>query len=122
MPAADHGELLTKCCTFCPAKPTCRPMLANVRLPSIRSSAPTYGAAYGLASRVAVRKHPAYRRQNPCSRSASAGIAAGLIPQRSGAETAAVESPLVPCSDSYHNDAHHPTPPECDIVKLLTYT
>jgi hypothetical protein len=29
-----------------------------VRRPSIRSNAPTYGAAYGLASRVAVRKHP----------------------------------------------------------------
>jgi hypothetical protein len=103
-----------------PASPTCRPMLANVRLPSSRSNAPTYGAAYGLASRVAVRKHPAYRPQNPCSRSASAGIAAGLIPQRSGLATAAVESRLVPCSDSYHNGTHHPTPPECDIVKAVT--
>ena len=96
-------------------------MLANVRWPSSRSSAPTYGAAYGLASRVAVPKHPAYRRQNPCSRPASSGIAAGLTPQRSGSNRSVVESRLVPCSDSYHNGALGDSP-ECDIVKLLTYT
>ena len=67
---------------------------------------------------MAVRKRPAYRRQNDWSLPASAGIAAGLMPQRSGAETVAVESRLVPCSDSYHNGARGSPPPECDIVKV----
>jgi hypothetical protein len=119
-PAADHSEVLTQCCTCCPARPACCPLVVQVRLSSSRSSAQTYGAAYGLPARVAVRKHPAYRWQNPCSRRASAGIAAGLPPQRPGSETTAVESRRGPCSDAYHNGARDTPPRECEIVNVVT--